>query len=166
MTANQIADVILQDQHKRGKICITNYSGNGLSEADVLVVSKTHYLSEFEIKTSLSDFKADFKKAIKHKRLQGEEHKKYNREWVLKYVGTTGVPNYFSYVCIKDLIDVSLIPKYAGLYYVDGETLVCIKKPPRIHNLKVTDKFYMSLLKTHSARMIFSSSYLKYKHSS
>ena len=44
--------------------------GMGLSwEADLVVVSKSGYVSEIEIKTSVSDFRADFKKR-KHRLLE------------------------------------------------------------------------------------------------
>lgn len=36
-------------------------------ECDMLIVSKNHYLTEVEIKISLSDLKADFKKEHQHK---------------------------------------------------------------------------------------------------
>ena len=36
-------------------------------ECDILIVTKNHYLTEVEIKISLSDLKADFKKKHQHK---------------------------------------------------------------------------------------------------
>lgn len=36
-------------------------------ECDMLIVTKNHYLTEVEIKISLSDLKADFKKKHQHK---------------------------------------------------------------------------------------------------
>ena len=36
-------------------------------ECDILIVTKNHYLTEVEIKISLSDLKADFKKEHQHK---------------------------------------------------------------------------------------------------
>lgn len=42
-------------------------------EADFMALSESGYLYEFEIKTSYSDFKADFKKKEKHKILSAKE---------------------------------------------------------------------------------------------
>ena len=44
----------------------TRFTGYGLSECDVISISKSDYIYEYEIKISRSDFKADFNKP-KHK---------------------------------------------------------------------------------------------------
>lgn len=53
--------------NKRNDIMIPNLSWGLLDyEADFVVLSKSGYLTEVEIKRSFADFKADFKKAHKH----------------------------------------------------------------------------------------------------
>ena len=44
----------------------TRFTGYGLSECDVISISKANYIYEYEIKISRSDFKVDFNKE-KHK---------------------------------------------------------------------------------------------------
>ena len=51
----------------RKNIIVTNVSwGMLLHEADLLILSKSGYLTEVEIKRSWSDFLADFKKTHTH----------------------------------------------------------------------------------------------------
>lgn len=91
-------------------------------EMDVVSISKSSMVYEFEVKVSRSDFKADAKKR------KWEHYDEPSNQRI--------APNYFSYVCPKDLIQISEIPKYAGLYYyLDGEILQ-IRKPKRMHKVE------------------------------
>lgn len=54
--------------NKRGDIFVPNVSWGLLNhEADMVVMTKSGYLTEIEIKRSWEDFKADFKKPHEHK---------------------------------------------------------------------------------------------------
>jgi len=86
-------------------------------ELDVMSVSKSGMLYEFEVKISRSDFLAD-KKKRKH------EFYKIFPEYQ---------PNYFSYACTKDLIKLNEISSSVGLYYVDENGVTEIQAPKRIH---------------------------------
>lgn len=91
-------------------------------EIDVLSLNKSNYLTEFEVKISRSDFKADAKK----------------KKWVF-YQNTNGwlkVSNYFYYACPKELITESELPSFAGLIYVSNEGIEVIKKAPLNHKHK------------------------------
>ena len=88
-------------------------------ELDVISVSKSGMLYEFEVKISRSDFIADKKK---------KKHIFYK-----EYINRS--PNYFSYACPKDLIKISEIGSGVGLYYVDGEDVIEIQSPKRTHNI-------------------------------
>lgn len=116
------------------KFLISNF------EHDVLSISKSWLLTEFEVKISKSDFKADFTKS------KTPYYQKKNPRMT---------PNYFYYVCPANLIDIKDIPEYAWLIYVDNEEfwklkyintdrhhLRVIKKAPRLHSLK-RDKLSM-----------------------
>ena len=93
---------------------------NFLGEADVLSISKSNMVYEFEVKISKSDFKADKNKhKFAHYAIPDEDN----------------TPNYFSYVCPEDLISINEIPIYAGLFYVVYGELIQIKSPKRIHKL-------------------------------
>lgn len=62
-TLNEIECALADFFDIRKNIIVCNVSWGFLEhEADILVLSKTGYLTEIEIKRSLQDFKADFKK--------------------------------------------------------------------------------------------------------
>lgn len=86
-------------------------------ELDVMSISKSGMLYEFEVKISRSDFLAD-KKKRKH-----EFYKTYPNYQ----------PNYFSYVCPKDLITLNEIGSNCGLYYFEDGEITEIRPPKRIH---------------------------------
>ncbi len=131
-------------------------------ETDFLVVQKSGYCYEIEIKTSRSDFFNDFKKENKHLILnEGVYMKKkyryhtdpetrkriseqyYDRtEWKFR-------PNKFYYCVPEGLIKVEEVPDYAGLMYVNSYGIVTtIKEAKFLHKekldliKKLCDKFY------------------------
>ena len=131
-------------------------------ETDFLVVQKSGYCYEIEIKTSRSDFFNDFKKENKHLILnEGVYMKKkyryhtdpetrkriseqyYDRtEWKFR-------PNKFYYCVPEGLIKVGEVPDYAGLMYVNSYGIVTtIKEAKFLHKekldliKKLCDKFY------------------------
>lgn len=90
-------------------------------EIDVLSLNKSDYLTEFEVKVSRSDFKADSKK----------------RKWQFyeKKIETM-ISNYFYYACPNGLITENEIPVFAGLIYVANDGIELIKKAPLLHKAK------------------------------
>ena len=146
-----------------------------VGECDFLSVSKAGLLTEYEIKTSRSDFKADFRnKPSKHKRMAGEpiSVQKYNSEKSNENYrkGLQAVydeyeelqdpfVNYFYFVCPEGLIKPEELPEYAGLIYAkwftygdqshSGRWIVQeIKKPKRFHKNKPDDKFIITMLRS------------------
>lgn len=116
-----------------------------LGEADLLIVRRSGYTEEFEIKTSTSDFRADVKKYMKHNAFLHcfKMQSAYRR-----------LPNKFSYVIGPDVKHSDIeIPSYYGLY-IANRGLRCIKAPSFIHKTKFdwTDRIATScsfrLLKT------------------
>ena len=131
------------------------------SESDFLLKTKSGYWYEAEIKISLSDFKADFKKKEKHQILENgfkiwkswkynpltKEKIEYNKEVKTKR------PNYFTYAVpwyLEEQVK-PLLPKYAGLLVLDenGYILRESVKAPKLHSekysdesLRLTEKFY------------------------
>lgn len=103
-------------------------------EADLLAITKAYYVHEYEVKLSLADFKADFRKKVKHKILDG------GYSWFK--------PNYFWYAVGFDL-DVALLPPYAGLLTItingDKISINTVKVAPRLHTKKLHDKARNSL---------------------
>lgn len=116
-------------------------------ECDMVSVTKSNYINEFEIKISKSDFKQDFKKTEKHACLRGdktiilESGYKEDLSWY-------GRPNYFWYVCPENLIPLSDIPSYAGLMYaLDSGHLKKIKKAPLLHREKISEEQKVRILR-------------------
>ena len=106
-------------------------------ESDLIYLSRNYYATEYEIKTTRSDFKADFKKVMKHQQLSGH---------------VTG-PTYFYYACPKGLIDADEVPDYAGLIHTEGPGKTWeIKRPPRRRVAPLTGRQRMELLSKGVAR--------------
>lgn len=113
-------------------------------ESDLIYISKSGYVTEYEIKISKSDFKADKKKEYKHQKLNSHDPFK---------------PKYFWYVCPPNIIDAQDIPDYAGLIYCDSlaydevtysslrDNVKIIKEAPRLRSDKITDQKLLDILK-------------------
>lgn len=111
-------------------------------ESDMVSVSTSGFVSEYEIKISPSDFIADFKKKQKHdaldKRLTNSKK---------------GLPNYFWYVCPPYTIKPEDLPSYAGLIYLDEKRIQTVKQAPRLHVRKITQDQMWKLGKAQMWRM-------------
>lgn len=132
-------------------------------ESDKLLWTKSGYIYEFEIKISRADYKNDFKHKIDKHIILGSPFTKEKYlpeiyEWYEKnkhiyasvddYAKTNSryridsykLPNYFYYAVPKGMIDIDEVPEYAGLIWIEGEHLFCIKKKaPCLHKEKYTD---------------------------
>lgn len=127
---------------KRGhKHCASNTQAIfGVGEADFVTINRKKMLSEFEIKISRSDFKADFRnKPRKHLNMK---------------MGTCEV-NYFYFVCPENLIHPEEVPQHAGLIYVGkydhgAFDVYSVKKAKRLHsnpvNEKIKDNMFVSVM--------------------
>lgn len=94
-------------------------------ESDVLILTKSHYWYEVEIKVSRADFKNDLKhKSKKFIRLSDEDD--------------TDKPNYFYYAVPEGLIKPEEVPSYAGLIYMHGSRPEIVKQAPKLHNCKMS----------------------------
>lgn len=128
----------------------TRFTGMGLSECDVISISKSDYIYEYEIKISRSDYKRDFIKE-KHTHIINEKFTRV-RKGDLEYL----LPNYFTFVTPLDLIRVDEIPDYAGLIYIDDDlNFIVVKKPNLLHNTKANDKFIRKVAHNLSCKLIF-----------
>lgn len=157
MKGTEIQDSILVGFYKSKPLAITNYSGITGYEGDVMMVSPSGFVTEYEVKTSRADFKKDFSKVSKHNRLKKPNAP--SKSWGYPYA-----PNYFYYVCIDGLIKKDEVPAYAGLIYIVGGIPVIIIKAKRLHNHKITQPLKDRIGRTLSLRTIFGSSYLRHKH--
>lgn len=128
----------------------TRFTGMGLSECDVLSISKSDFIYEYEIKISRADYKKDFTKR-KHSDIINENFTKTGSKgtWYL-------LPNYFNYIVPKDLIKIEEIPEYAGLIYFNEDmTFEIIKKPRLLHKTKANNEFIRKVAHNLSCKLIF-----------
>lgn len=116
-----IQKAICKSEVLKSNIPCENVSMLFSHEADVLSMNKNGYLIEFEVKISRSDFLADLKKS----KWQFYEHK-----------AEKSTPNYFYYVCPKNLILLEEIQNFAGLIYFSEEGLEVIKNAKLLHKYK------------------------------
>lgn len=125
----------------------THFTGCGLGECDVISISKSDFIYEYEVKISKSDFKADFKKN-KHKHMIAR--KKVNESKNYYYI-----PNYFYFVVPEDLIHLDDIPEYAGLIYIKDDQFIQIKKAPLLHKTKASTEFIRKLSHKLTCKLVF-----------
>jgi hypothetical protein len=148
---NALAKFHLEKKHN--PVC-TNFKGAGYAECDLISISGSDYIYEFEVKISRGDFKKDAEKHFKHKYLNESYQTKVQKKRRTKKVSK--VPNYFSYVCPTDMIKEEEIPLYAGLIYVDEDlNFTVIKKAPKVHSDKADMKLIKRIALTLSERLAF-----------
>lgn len=121
---------------------IPNYYLRSAWECDVLVLSKNNFLTEYEIKTSVADFKKDFQK--------GKRYAHYFSNGRLKHhtISNGERTNRFFFVVPTGLLDISQIPDYAGLIEV-GERwrdVEQVKNAKWLHKNKVDNRIYKDIL--------------------
>lgn len=92
------------------------------NETDFMAIRKSGLMIGCEIKTSVQDFKCDFKKP---------RHQHYLNRNVQE------IENYFYYAVPENLITADMVPEYSGLLYVcEGGWVKEIKKAPKLHSSK------------------------------
>lgn len=150
--------------------CLNTYIFRHDWESDWFSVAPSGYTYEVEIKISLSDFRADFRKKHKHKVMTYSQ-----TGWVVERTGGTyyhgselcgqvshiklskieeaKIPNRFFYCCPADVIPVKDIPHYAGLIYVNERGRAdIVKQSPFLHkgtpdySKVLLNKFYYKTL--------------------
>lgn len=124
----------------------TNYCRSGYFESDILAVTPAMIVTEIEIKVSVSDYRADFKKTHKHYRMQNP----------LANVNSK-VPNRFFYACPAGMLNTSHnIPAYAGLIWVhENGTVEMVKQAPVIHKIKADQKLIIGMLNQLTQKSIY-----------
>lgn len=121
MNEYDIQQALFYHFQSRSVIAVPNYTPAYWYECDFFQVTTSLYWVEFEIKISLSDFRADFKKTAKHKVLLGS------------YNGSTGGPRRFWYVVTEEIAErvQAELPAYAGLMtcFSNGLIKIVFKAP-------------------------------------
>jgi hypothetical protein len=147
---------------KKHKVIVPNvFLING--ESDVLSITKAGYIYEWEVKTSVSDYQAEFRnKKVKHLGLSGVEYepeREYS-QWLENHYSRfpekrpkprkIGIPNYFSFVLSREIFEAVSVPDYAGvyLYVCNGHNMFIEekKKPQRVKSERLaTEDTYKAL---------------------
>jgi hypothetical protein len=149
-SGNISASLVMYLYEKQHSPITTKFTGMGLEECDVISVSKSDYVYEWEIKISRQDFKRDFIKE-KHNFIINEKFT-YTRKGETLWRS----PNYFNFVVPKNLITLDECPSYAGLIFMNDDfTFEQVKKPPLLHKTKADDKFIRALAHNLSCKLIF-----------
>ena len=132
--------------HSTNFLCILPNSGILGHEADVVKIMPSGRTTEFEIKCSLADLRADAKKKWKletiRRSMTGQE-----TAWP--------VPNYFFYVIEHEWIAKVAIPDWAGiLVYSTDHTRVVLHRPATLlHKGKIGEKEHRKLLRSMSWKL-------------
>ena len=111
--------------------------GLGLHECDLLIMSKSGYLTEVEIKVSISDLKKDLEKGHKH-----ESNK-------IKFL-------FFAIPCDLDREEcLKYIPERAGVLIVGHKWHVVLERPPKPNkeSRKLSDKEQLQFYRLGSMRI-------------
>lgn len=140
MNANEITNSFYSQNCTRFTTILPNTYPGGWWECDILAVTKALFMYEYEIKVSVSDFKADAKKGGEMSWGQGGRVRLQTKHEKLA-AGDKKGPSNFWFIVPDNLIAVEDIPDFAGLIYaVDGNhgvRLIEQKKAPRLHKHKM-----------------------------
>ena len=143
--------------HSTNFLCILPNSGILGHEADVVKIMPSGRTTEFEIKCSLADLKADMKKHRKWRDFdalrKGDTEKDAGYSW--RYTVKLTGPNYFFYVIEHEWIAKVAIPDWAGiLVYSTDHTRVVLHRPATLlHKGKIGTKEHLKLLRSMSWKL-------------
>lgn len=145
LTANQAIHSVWAEWSKTCQIAAPN-GYFYMWESDLLMISKTGFTTEYEIKLSVQDFKRDASKEGNW--VQGVQLSKY--ESLVKGLG----PNRFFYVFPKGMIDREQVPEWAGIieiseyHYSDSinwHKASIVRNPAWLHKEKVSEKLLQKI---------------------
>lgn len=143
MTSRDIQRAILLDRYHNQTV-FPNFTPSGWFECDVFCLSRAGYWTEFEIKVSRGDFRADADKAPEiHEITEGQwvTRKGESKHQRLARADTTG-PSRFFFVTPAGMIEQAEVPDWAGLIHAHQQSsisrITCeiIKPAPRLHQSK------------------------------
>jgi len=150
----KLADLIVRDlrayvRSGAGDIMIPNYYVDGY-EMDMFKVSERGYVTEYEVKVSRGDFKADFKKAPE----LFEKHKLGSTKHDRVKTGER-LCNRFYFVVPQGLVKPEEVPEYAGLIYYTKAGRIewmgdfrLVKNARLLHKRTMVDAHYKSIVAT------------------
>jgi len=147
LTAKHIYHYLLQSNFLTGQMLSIDNVHLFEFESDFLTVSKAGYMTEYEVKVSRSDFRADFKKSCSKRNARGWRLKETVHKHVKLAMGSYGLKHFY-FIAPEGIIPHDEVPDHAGLIEVtrhskdniDLQTNI-VKKAPKLPNCeKITDK--------------------------
>lgn len=168
MNAHQISTALFWSYRGSSDLLIPRFTPVEWFECDMWRLTKAGYSEEFEIKLSVSDFKADFAKVCEGSFRFDQDSKDWVRPEAFKKHESLAErhprsPNRFWFVLAKDIVDKVEVPDYAGLIVADkwgSRVSVGVRKPaPKLHGAKfagnrdrIRDVFYWRFWNLESKR--------------
>jgi len=164
ITATEIERALIRYLSRPGRlICTNTYMLDSPWESDLLTVSKPMYWQEFEIKLTVADYKADFRKAYKWG-AKIKKHVAYARSQEIRINRRIlcPKPRQFWFVFPEGMVPVSEVPQHCGVLLYgksDWREENCIKLARKARVLKnptkLTERHIFNLAlkcatKTHS----------------
>lgn len=139
-TESNIIQALVRQTQPSMKLWINNaYVFRGW-ESDFLLITRSGYCVEYEVKISRSDFFSDFKKTAKHSILKDGTFINYLSECCSESFR----PNRFYFVVPENMVSIDEVPHYSGLIYcrfesesADVPVLEIVKRPPVLHTAKL-----------------------------
>lgn len=148
MNEKRIQHSLFYMHSQSSMLMIPNYTPAGWWECDLLRITKAGYAEEFEVKVSISDFKADAKKTDGPTHGWDAEQRKsvVVKEAVTKHErlsrGDPKGPCRFWFAMPEEIAEQVQIPEWAGLISFGGRSMTgrVIKVAPQLHRQKISDK--------------------------
>lgn len=106
-------------------------------EADLISVTKSGMIHEYEIKLNKYDYRADFGKAYKHHTLMGGETNKPNYFWYVTFEFDIEPPEYAGWIIVQDN------DHHVGRWMREawnGFEWHVMKDAPRLHGKKISQR--------------------------
>ncbi len=144
MTEFDIQNMLRWKYASRFALLAPNYTPPGWWECDMWAMTKRGYASEYEIKTSVSDFRADARKGCNRNRFHGHRlvSSVQENKHELLAAGDTRGPKQFWFVTPEGMIEAKDVPDFAGLIYIvarrnGGYLIPNVKPAPVLHKTPI-----------------------------
>lgn len=141
LTERNIQDALFLRLHTSHHSICPNYTPKAWWECDVFAISKSGYISEFEIKLTKSDFKADAEKSGRTLFINSSIDRATKHEAIM--AGDLNGPSKFTYVLPDGIINDEEVPEWAGIMrasiYHGRVVLTGVRQPKFLHKRKAQD---------------------------
>lgn len=139
MNEKMIQRRLMLDRYRRSFV-LPNFTPPEWFECDVFEITESGYFREYEIKLTLSDFRADAEKRRRKFNYQTQVQTDLVKHEMLR-VGDVRGPTRFSYVAPKGLLT-DIVPAWAGLIEVEPNRMIPVvaKPAPLLHRQKIDPK--------------------------